>query len=241
MGSVQQHIKSARRLNCNTMPLPKFAYWNCQGLGQPVRMVLKFNNEAYEDTAYDLRTPDDWHKIAKSKLGSEGLPFPNLPYYIDGDIKLSQSSTVLKHVGRKYNMYGTNDTEAAQIDMLIDVSMDMRYGLAMAAYAQPDFEQMKKDMTERFQPVFKKVSEFLGSKKYLMGDSVTVADFPMYHAMKYYSAMNEDILSEFGNLLDFIKRFEDHPNVKAFLDSELAFEGKFFSPAAHWGASYKGE
>ena len=35
-------------------------------------------------------------------------------------------------------MYGANDAEAAHIDMLIDISMDLRMTYAMSSYAQPD-------------------------------------------------------------------------------------------------------
>ena len=32
----------------------------------------------------------------------KGLPLPNLPYYIDGDLKLTQSMAILRHLGRKH-------------------------------------------------------------------------------------------------------------------------------------------
>ena len=68
-----------------------------------------------------------------------GLPFPNIPFYIDGNIKLSQSGAILRHLGKKYKMYGANDNEASIIDMLIELSADLRLGLAKQAYSQPDF------------------------------------------------------------------------------------------------------
>ena len=51
-----------------------------------------------------------------------GLPFGgNLPFLVDGDTKLVQSNTILRHIGRKYNLMG--DGSAAQdsaIDLLLD-------------------------------------------------------------------------------------------------------------------------
>ena len=36
-------------------------------------------------------------------------------------------------------MYGNGDSDASTIDMLIDVSVDLRLGLARKAYTEPDF------------------------------------------------------------------------------------------------------
>ena len=45
---------------------------------------------------------------------------------------------ILRHLGRKHKLYGSNDNEAAKIDMLMDFSGDLRLGLARLAY-NPDF------------------------------------------------------------------------------------------------------
>uniref|UniRef100_A0A8B9DWX2 glutathione transferase n=1 Tax=Anser cygnoides TaxID=8845 RepID=A0A8B9DWX2_ANSCY len=37
----------------------------------------------------------------KEKLG---LDFPNLPYFIDGSTKLTQSNAILRYIARKHNM-----------------------------------------------------------------------------------------------------------------------------------------
>jgi len=218
------------------MAPPQFGYWQCQGIGQPARMMLKYNNETHEDTVYDFHAKEGTKTHWPSQKFKMGLPFPNIPFYIDGNIKLSQSGAILRHLGKKYKMYGANDNEASIIDMLLDLSADLRLGLAKQAYSQPDFEKMRKEMIEKNVPVFKQVSEFLQSKKFLMGDSITIADFPIYDALKWHLAMEKDILSEFGNLLDYIKRFEDDPKIKAFLSSDKAFKG-FFSIKAHWGGA----
>ena len=67
-----------------------------------------------------------------------GLEFPNLPYYIEGDLKITQSMAILRYLGRKHKLYGNNDKETAKIDMLIDFASDLRVGLGKLAY-NPDF------------------------------------------------------------------------------------------------------
>ena len=57
------------------------------------------------------------------------LDFPNLPYFVDGDVKLSQSNAILRHIGRKHGLYGLDDKHAAEIDMLLDTIRDVKIGL----------------------------------------------------------------------------------------------------------------
>merc|ERR1711988_1800433 len=73
---------------------------------------------------------------------SFGLDFPNLPYYIDGDIKLTQSNAILRYIARKNDMLGKDDTERAMVDMMAEQSMDFRNGWVRLCY-NPDFENLK--------------------------------------------------------------------------------------------------
>ena len=98
-------------------------------------MALAYAGEDYEDTVYKTGategSPDHW-KTYKFTLG---LPFPNLPYYIDGDVKLSQSNAILRHVGRKHNLYGKDANEASEIDMLVDTAWDICNALVKIIFA----------------------------------------------------------------------------------------------------------
>ena len=37
---------------------------------------------------------------------SLGFDFPNLPYFIDGDVKLTQTNAILRHISRKHGLDG---------------------------------------------------------------------------------------------------------------------------------------
>ena len=60
-----------------------------------------------------------------------GVDFPNLPYYCDGEVKLTQSDSILRHLGRKNGLYGCSDADTAMIDMLIDTAKDMKMSLVL--------------------------------------------------------------------------------------------------------------
>lgn len=75
-------------------------YWAIRGLGQPIRLLLEVSGIEYEEKRYALEkradgtwSRDQWFDV-KHKLG---LPFPNLPYLIDGDLHLTQTQAILDH------------------------------------------------------------------------------------------------------------------------------------------------
>ena len=98
-------------------------------------MLLAYTGTEYEeDEELDAIARESWVE----KKFNMGLDFPNLPYYIDDDVKLTQSNAILRYLGRKNGLYGSNDVDASTIDMLIDEAHDFKMALARIAY-NPDF------------------------------------------------------------------------------------------------------
>ena len=96
-------------------------------LGQGVRMLLHYTNTKYEDTVYSIKNVKEW-QAAKANNAWD-LDFPNLPYYIDGNVKLTQSHAILRHLGRQHGLYGLDDKHASEIDMLLDTIKDIKMGI----------------------------------------------------------------------------------------------------------------
>ena len=51
-------------------------------------------------------------------LAGTGLtpPHPSLPRYIDDEVDMCQSIAILRHVGRKWGLYGASRAETARVD-----------------------------------------------------------------------------------------------------------------------------
>ncbi|TOF72058.1 hypothetical protein CGJ15_27680, partial [Vibrio parahaemolyticus] len=66
--------------------------------------MLEYLGTEYEEKFYNFGPAPDFDRSEwlneKFKLG---LDLPNLPYYIDGDIKITQSHAILRHLGRQNN------------------------------------------------------------------------------------------------------------------------------------------
>ena len=90
-------------------------------------MLLHYTDTKYEDTVYSIKNVHEW-QAAKANNAWD-LDFPNLPYYIDGNVKLTQSNAILRHLGRQHGLYGSNDAQSSEIDMLLDTIKDIKMGI----------------------------------------------------------------------------------------------------------------
>jgi len=73
-----------------------FGYWNIRGLGQVSRLILAYSGLSWHDQKY--ATPEEWFGKDKNGLG---LDFPNLPYIVDGDFKLTESRAINLYIIKK--------------------------------------------------------------------------------------------------------------------------------------------
>jgi len=213
---------------------PKLAYWPIQGRAAPIKMALAYAGVDYQDITYDMGAAegaDNHWGTQKSKLG---LAFPNLPWYIDDNVKLTQSNAILRHIGRKNNLFGKNADEASEIDMLIDTSGDILAAIVKMIF-DPDFDNLVGKHPEAMEPKLKQLSEYLsGGKKFLLGDSISVADFTMYISLDWHSKLDEGFLAKFPILDNYLKTIKSEPKVKAYLESDkhMAARCPPFAPGA---------
>jgi len=212
---------------------PQFGYWNIQGLGQSCRMLLHYTDTKYDNIVYHIGS-SEWG--AAKENNAWDLSFPNLPYYVDGNVKLTQSNAILRHLGRQHGLYGLNEKHAAEIDMLLDTSIDIKQGLSRPAAFTKTLDTKRAEVIQGQDVKFKQLSHFLGSKKFLMGNAVTIADFAMYDALKWHDELDSKLIGKYANLMEYIARFEKLPKVKSFL-SGPNYMANFFPPFAIFGGN----
>ena len=101
-----------------------FGYWGFRGYGQVCRLLLAYTGANWEDVKYVDN--DQWFEKDKKNLG---LDFPNLPYLIDGDFKITESRAVNLYIilrSDKKELLGKNIKDQAVVEEVIGVFNDMR-------------------------------------------------------------------------------------------------------------------
>nr|ACR61712.1 26.5 kDa glutathione transferase recombinant protein [synthetic construct] len=209
----------------------KFAYWNLRGLGQPIRLILEFISVPYEEKRFQAAEKEQWF-AEKYDLGFD---FPNLPYLIDGDKKITQSHVITMYLGKKHGLAGDNDDDLIMIAMAEGGIKDLRQGISKIAL-NPDYEKLRPDFMPTFFKGLETISNFLGNKKYLIGDRLCYADFVLYENLDVFEIFEPKCLDKFPNLKRFKREFESLPKIKAYLESDRCIKW----PLNNWIAKFGG-
>ncbi|NXK87579.1 GSTM2 transferase, partial [Formicarius rufipectus] len=203
-------------------------------LAHAIRLLLEYTETPYEDKLYSCGEAPDYDKSQwineKEKLG---LDFPNLPYFIDGPTKLTQSNAILRYIARKHNMCGETEQEKQRVDVMENQLMDFRMGFARLCYS-PDFEKLKPGYLEQLPKKLRELSQFLGSRPWFAGDKLTFVDFLAYDVLDQHRMFVPDSPEFQGNLGHFLQRFEALPKVSSYMSSGRFMKTPIFWHTAKW-------
>merc|ERR1719259_253989 len=151
---------------------------------------------------------------------SKGLDFPNLPYFIDGQVRLSQSHAIMRYIARKHGLAAKSDGEQTRLDLLTEQCMDFRNGWVTLVYGRNGtYEQQKESYIAGLPAKFKAFEDFLGANPWFAGANITFVDFHMYELLWQHSKFVPEIIAKYPKLGAYVKRFEDLPKIKAYLAS----------------------
>jgi len=214
---------------------PTLGYWNIRGLAQPIRLLLAYSGTDYEDKRYNLGSAPDYDRSEwLNEKFSLGLDFPNLPYYLDGEVKLTQSLAIIRHVARQTKLEGQTEEEKLRVELVEQQLVDMNMSLVRICY-DPNFDTLKVDYLKNLPTSLDLLSKFLGDRPFLAGESVTYVDFMAYELLDKINLLSSEELERVPNLKNYVERVEALPQIASYLKTapKVALNG----PMAKWGGS----
>ncbi|PVD24751.1 hypothetical protein C0Q70_15236 [Pomacea canaliculata] len=195
-------------------------------LAQPIRLLLNYAGEEFEDVQYEQGDAPGYSRDAWLKVKHTlGLDFPNLPYYIDGEYKIIQSNAIIRYIARKHNLLGKTEHDRINVDITLENAMDFRNGIVRMAY-NPEYVNTLFMTIPQGKETIGSFEKWLSKNKWFGGNEVTVADFPMYELLDQHRIMVPGILDEFPKITAFMKAFEELPAIKKYMSSP-----KFYGPS----------
>ncbi|XP_030076793.1 glutathione S-transferase Mu 5 [Microcaecilia unicolor] len=210
-------------------------YWNIRGLAHPIRLLLEYTGTEYKEKLYNCGEAPDYDKSewlnVKEKLG---LDFPNIPYLIDGEIKITQSHAILRYIARKHKLCGESEEEMIRVDMVLNQALDFRMGLVTLAY-NPKFESLKGPYLDTLPGTLKLFSKFLCERKWFAGEKITFVDFVMYDVLDQHRILEPKCLDQFKNLKSFLDRIEALDKIAAYMKSDRYIKTPINNKMAKWG------
>ncbi|XP_050693143.1 glutathione S-transferase Mu 2-like isoform X2 [Eriocheir sinensis] len=206
---------------------PILGYWKIRCLGQPIRLLLAYKRVEYEDKRYEVGDPPEYDKTCwfsvKFKMGFD---FPNLPYYIDGNVKITQTLAILRYLGRKYGLEGKTEEEKIRVDVLANQAMDLADQLFTVCYYQYD---RKPQFLKELPAKMKQLSDFLGDRTWFAGETLTFVDFLIYEFLDEHRIVAPTCLDGVVNLQRFLARLEALPPVKEYMASPSFLPAPLFN------------
>ena len=187
-----------------------------------------------------------------------GLDFPNLPYIIHGDVKITESNACLIYVANLAGVAGNTAAERAhvrvscerfqnrrthtqggglhgrwQVEMMLCKVMDLRNAVVRVGYSpKAEFASRLAAFKEGLPRHLDGMSAFLGDKQWLVSCGLTAPDFHLYEMLRQVSAMVPGCLDEYPTLQAYKRRFEALPAIKRYQTSGSFLDRPFNQPYA---------
>ena len=167
-----------------------------------------------------------------------GFDFPNLPYLIDGNVKISESSAIPRYISQKIKrpeLFGKEGFDQVLHAELLGVLGDIR-DANVKIITGDDAEKLFKENSERvYAGKIKQLEKFLGDKEFLLG-YFTYADLELDSHLYLLEKITEklkkpSLLEHAPKLKAHIHRFFDSPKIKEFREKNPASKFPFLPPA----------
>lgn len=182
------------------------------------------------------------------------MPFPNLPYLIDGQLKLTEATAIAKYIIRKSGkkeLLGKNPVDAAKISNIIgflsDAFRDIR-----TLFWEKDYEERKIGVLERCREKLDAIKAFVENREFALG-YLTLADFHLAEELYYFETLYPSEKHNYAFWWRIRKNFEALPEIKAYYQTNNAIKSPFLPPfaplnpkfnrvkLAYWGLRGRGQ
>ena len=184
---------------------PVLGYWKIRGLASQIRYELEYLGVQYSEKQYEQGDAPDFDRSQwLSEKDSLGLQFPNLPYFIDGNFKLTETNAIMKYIAHKYGpqLLGGDAATMAKVEMVAGVVGDLKGQVTMPCYTSGDRPAITANLLQKVKPIV----QFLGDKPFLVGNDVTYVDFTLFEMCDLMNWISE------GQL------FEQNPTLKQYYE-----------------------
>ena len=104
-----------------TLEKPTLGYWAIRGLASQIRYQMVYLGVDYAEDFYEQGDAPDFDRSCwLEKKDTIGLRFPNLPYFIDGETRLTDTGAIMKFIANKYGpeLLGNSPAQIGQVEMV---------------------------------------------------------------------------------------------------------------------------
>lgn len=175
-------------------------------------MGVEYDTVEYQQGPAPDFSRADW----MDKKHTLGLPFPNLPYLMHGDLKLTETMAIHKYLAEVYDqtLLGKNATDKARVTMFGCVIGEMKNKITPPCYMSGDKNEIIEEYTKRLPPILANK----GDHQFLIGDYPTYIDFYFFEMIELLKFLTEGaVIKEFPALESYVLRMKALNGLKEYL------------------------
>jgi len=208
--------------------VPEFGYWTIRGLGAPCRMMFYYCKVNFTDKLYDCGVAPDFDKTCWTDVKETmGMEYPNLPYLIDGQTKISETAAILQYIAKKWRpeLLGRNSAEVGRVNMLWAHVLKVKMDTTIPCYTGKSAEEV----IDIGRPLLAKLVETMGDSKFIAGDNLTWLDFYFAECFDMLDKVSDGLFgAEFPSLQTYWERFICQDNLaEAWADDSKLMKTPF--------------
>lgn len=208
----------------------QLVYWKAKGRAHPLRMLMAYLALSWTDVELE---PASW---AAEKAETKML-FPNLPYIVDNNVRLSESTAIALHVAIKAGRSDLFPVGEAGVHhlQLIGVLNDLIPKLFDAARNE-EGPLVQMVIAPSIRERINQLETALAKKDWVV-DKITYADFLLAYcvdmALHIPSLKNEKLLDKATGLVKHHDRVHKLKGVPEFLSKNPTAQGKYLPAHAY--------
>ena len=223
------------------LPTPQkvvLGYWKMRGLAQPIRYLLAYLEVRYEEKLYEMGDAPGYSTVAyTSVMDNLQLDFPDVLYFMDNEIKVTQPLAIIKYVALKYgpdSMLGSTDETKAEVEMLAHIIHDLLKKTNVQCYITHAINFDRVQLGALLVQQMEELAHYVGShkKEFLVGADPTFPDFMLFELCERIQFISEGILlMKYPALHNYINHVALLPQIARYMQfnknfNELPFNNK---------------
>ncbi|XP_039769670.1 hematopoietic prostaglandin D synthase isoform X1 [Ornithorhynchus anatinus] len=206
------------------MPNLKLVYFNLRGRAEIIRYLFAYMDLKYEDRRIE---PADWPGIKSL------LPFGKIPILEVDGVTLHQSLAIARYFAREAGLAGKSELEQCQVDAVVDTLDDfmaafpwdekiqdvkLRSTVQECRTSSLSKEQaFSKLLADGAPTLLRNLETYLAESEWLVGQSVTWADFYWDICSTTLLALKPTLLDNFPTLVALRGRVQTIPAIAAWI------------------------
>jgi glutathione S-transferase len=188
-------------------------YFPARGRAEQIRLLFAMAGHPFRDT------PASWPELKPT------MPFGRLPVMTeradDGELMLAESGAIMRHLARRFDLYGRSVREHALCDALADFIADERAKYITVAYASllKTSEAAIEAFWQQLPQALDSLSRIAGasSSGWLVGDAPTFADVAVFDYLDGLLGLRPEVLKDHPVLAAFVERVRGLPGIAAHI------------------------